>query len=89
MRLNLGCGFDNKADWINVDKIPMFEPGELVDLEGFPWPWADDSVEVSTDASSAGAFGRDHGQLSIHYQGVMADLPARRPVAHRGAAPAP
>ena len=45
MRLNLGCGFDKKSDWINVDKIPMSEPDELVDLEEIPWPWADDSVE--------------------------------------------
>jgi hypothetical protein len=45
MRLNLGCGFDKKADWINVDKIPLAEPDELVDLEVIPWPWADNSVQ--------------------------------------------
>ncbi|NQV60281.1 MAG: hypothetical protein HQ502_11475 [Alphaproteobacteria bacterium] len=45
MRLNLGCGFDKKTDWINVDKIPLAEPDELVDLEAIPWPWADDSVQ--------------------------------------------
>ena len=45
MRLNLGCGFDKKADWINVDKSPLSEPDEVVDLEEIPWPWADDSVQ--------------------------------------------
>ncbi|MDP6567436.1 MAG: hypothetical protein QF578_21580 [Alphaproteobacteria bacterium] len=45
MRLNLGCGFDRKPDWINVDKAPEAEPDELVDLEALPWPWPDDSVD--------------------------------------------
>jgi len=31
MRLNLGCGFDKKAGWINVDKSPLSEPDELVE----------------------------------------------------------
>ena len=45
MRLNLGCGFDKKADWINVDKSPLSEPDQLVDLEATPWPWEDDSAQ--------------------------------------------
>ncbi len=45
MRLNLGCGFDKKADWVNVDMRPQSEPDELVNLEETPWPWADNSAE--------------------------------------------
>ena len=45
MRLNLGCGFDNRTGWVNVDKMPQSEPDQVVDLEATPWPWADNSVE--------------------------------------------
>ncbi len=44
MRLNLGCGFAKKANWINVDKSPLSEPDQLVDLEQIPWPWSDGSI---------------------------------------------
>ena len=45
MRLNLGCGHDKQSGWHNVDKIAAARPDEVVDLECFPWPWPDDSVE--------------------------------------------
>ena len=45
MRLNLGCGTKILAGWHNVDKYPTFAPDEVVDLEVFPWPWPDDSVD--------------------------------------------
>ena len=45
MRLNLGCGFDKKADWVNVDMSPLSEPDELINLEETPWPWADNSAQ--------------------------------------------
>ena len=44
LRLNLGCGFDKKAGWINVDKSPLSKPDQLVDLEQIPWPWSDNSI---------------------------------------------
>lgn len=44
LRLNLGCGQRKLAGFVNVDKYPYGEPDQLVDLERFPWPWADDSV---------------------------------------------
>ena len=45
MKLNLGCGSDKRDGWRNVDKYPVLEPDELVDLEQFPWPWPDNSVD--------------------------------------------
>ena len=44
LRLNLGCGFDKKAGWINVDKNSLSEPDQIVDLESTPWPWPDSSI---------------------------------------------
>lgn len=45
MRLNLGCGNKKIPGWINVDKVAACNPDEVVDLERFPWPWADNAVE--------------------------------------------
>jgi len=45
MRLNLGCGGKKYPDWINVDKFPTCSPDQVVDLEQFPWPWPDNSVD--------------------------------------------
>lgn len=45
MRLNLGCGDKKLPGWINVDKVPACAPDEVVNLEQFPWPWPDNSVD--------------------------------------------
>jgi len=45
MRLNLGCGRDKRAGYVNVDKYPQFEPDRVVDLEATPWPFADGSAD--------------------------------------------
>ena len=45
MKLNLGCGFYKLEGFVNVDKFANCEPDEVADLEDFPWPWADDSVD--------------------------------------------
>ena len=45
MKLNLGCGFNKREGFHNVDKFPDCAPDAVVDLESFPWPWADDSVD--------------------------------------------
>lgn len=44
LKLNLGCGHRKFDGWVNVDKYPACQPDQVVDLERFPWPWADDSV---------------------------------------------
>jgi len=45
MRLNLGCGFDKRPGFVNVDKMPACAPDQVVDLERLPWPWPDDAAE--------------------------------------------
>ena len=45
MKLNLGSGLKPLKDYVNVDKEPMAKPDVLFDLETFPWPWPDNSVE--------------------------------------------
>lgn len=44
MKLNLGCGRRKMPGWVNVDNAAVFEPDVLIDLEQFPWPWADGTV---------------------------------------------
>lgn len=45
LRLNLGCGDKIMPGWVNVDSVPDCNPDMVVDLEQFPWPWPDNSVE--------------------------------------------
>jgi predicted SAM-dependent methyltransferase len=44
MRLNLGCGHNRKPGWVNVDEYG--DPDVRHDLETFPWPWPDESIEA-------------------------------------------
>lgn len=47
IKLNIGCGFDKKEGYLNIDKMADCEPDQVVDLEG-PWPFKDNSVgEIS------------------------------------------
>ncbi len=45
VRLNLGCGFNKHDGYINIDSAPECEPDMTFDLERFPWPFADSSVD--------------------------------------------
>src|ERR1700674_2630743 len=43
IKLNLGCGDRQLPGYVHVDKFG--KPDVLRDLEIFPWPWRNDSVE--------------------------------------------
>lgn len=45
LKLNLGCGFKRIPGFINVDSVAACSPDQVVDLETFPWPWSDNSVD--------------------------------------------
>lgn len=46
MILNLGCGTDHHDDAVNVDALSEVNPDRVVDLESYPWPWDDNSVDA-------------------------------------------
>jgi glycosyltransferase involved in cell wall biosynthesis len=45
MKLNLGCGTDHMAGWVNVDRFPASNPDRVVDLEQIPWPLEDNCAD--------------------------------------------
>ncbi len=45
LRLNLGCGNHKLDGFVNVDSQPHCKPDQVINLESFPWPWPDNSVE--------------------------------------------
>lgn len=42
-KINLGCGFDHREGWINIDAVPAVHPDLMHDLHE-PLPFADNSV---------------------------------------------
>ena len=44
-RLNLGCGFDKRPDFINADSFPECDPDVRMDIETFPWPFEDNAFD--------------------------------------------
>ena len=45
MRLNLGCGFNKREGFVNVDIGDHCAPDVVHDLEQTPWPWEESSVD--------------------------------------------
>lgn len=44
-RLNLGCGRDIRAGYVNVDRIRLPGVELIVDFSRFPWPFKDNAIE--------------------------------------------
>lgn len=70
MKLNLGCGHNKMPGWVNVDHSPVCDPDQVLDLETFPWPWRDDSV----DEIALHHVLEHLGETSAKYFGVMKEL---------------
>jgi predicted SAM-dependent methyltransferase len=45
MKLNLGCGFDKREGWLNVDNFPECEPDRMLDIEQLPWDLPTDGFD--------------------------------------------
>ncbi|MCE9644174.1 glycosyltransferase [Candidatus Parcubacteria bacterium] len=45
MRLNLGCGYNKLPGYVNVDREEACTPDIIWNLEKYPWPWQENSVE--------------------------------------------
>lgn len=43
--LNLGCGFNKLPNMVNVDAYDVCSPDVVWDLNKFPYPWEDNSVD--------------------------------------------
>lgn len=43
LKLNIGCGTNKVDGYVNVDRA--HKPDVVCDLEKFPWPWPDSSVD--------------------------------------------
>ncbi|OJT96707.1 MAG: hypothetical protein BGN82_00860 [Alphaproteobacteria bacterium 65-7] len=68
LKLNLGCGSQMLPGWCNVDLYGA--PDVRWDLEQFPWPWADGSVDEVLLSHTL-----EHlGQTPALFIGVMKEL---------------
>ena len=70
MKLNMGCGFNKRDGYLNVDLAPECQPDLVCDLESLPWPWEDNSIDEVVFNHSL-----EHiGQNSRVFLGMMKEL---------------
>src|SRR5436190_17104632 len=70
LRLNLGCGGNKRAGYVNVDMVAACSPDVVFDIERLPWPWPDSSVEEVLMFHVLEHVGRD----SDTYLGLIKEL---------------
>jgi predicted SAM-dependent methyltransferase len=46
LRLDLACGRNKQPGYLGVDRVALEGVDRVVDLEAYPWPWPDASVET-------------------------------------------
>lgn len=70
MKLNIGCGYNKKEGFLNVDQDPLCKPDLVFDLDQTPWPFQDDQfTEILADHSL------EHmGQLTATYINIFKEI---------------
>ncbi len=66
----MGCGHNKIDGYVNVDLSPACNPDVVWDLEVFPWPWDDDSIDAVRFYHSL-----EHmGESARAFLGIMKEL---------------
>lgn len=59
MKLNMGCGYNRREGFINVDAFDTCSPDIVCNLETLPWPWEDSSASTVVFNHSLEHMGQD------------------------------
>ena len=70
IKINMGCGYDKRPGWVNVDHFAGCDPDLIVELETLPWPWPDDVASEVAFNHSLEHLGRE----PVVFLGMMKEL---------------